>query len=136
MNNPCAADAREKEDNPHLEPLLAKLRPFQREAYEFATKGTSFNRQWAEEQLEEDAFEYDEQYLGKGRILLADEMGLGKVSLPVICFATCRHFNMYSHPISAILDCDISRNHDTLHTRMATAHTLPRFPSSHMAVRD
>ena len=87
------------EDNPHLGPLLEKLRPFQREAYDFATQGTTYNRQWADKCKDEDSspkeekvddktsFQHDPQYLGKGRILLADEMGLGKTvtSLAIMC---------------------------------------------------
>lgn len=121
---------REEMDNPHLEPLLQKLRPFQREAYDFATKGSVYSRQWARDvgasssarkgnkrkreakdqpindsDNDDDNFEFDDQYLGKGRILLADEMGLGKTvtslaimthyyeewPLLILCPASLRH---------------------------------------------
>ena len=91
-------------DNPHLGPLLEKLRPFQREAFDFATRGIVSGRQWEKVPVrptqrkngkhsgkgnkcttgdDDDydatkSFKYDAQYLGKGKILLADEMGLGK----------------------------------------------------------
>ena len=59
----------QEEDEKHHESLLNKLRPFQREAYEFAVNGLSPDGK-------------DEQKrcagAGSGRILLADEMGLGK----------------------------------------------------------
>jgi hypothetical protein len=61
--------------NPHLEPLLAKLRPFQREAYDFCVTGKASSRQYADSSASAPEGEYDPQYLGKGRILLADEMG-------------------------------------------------------------
>ena len=61
--------------NPHLEPLLEKLRPFQREAYDFCVTGKASSRQYADSSASAPEGEYDPQYLGKGRILLADEMG-------------------------------------------------------------
>ena len=62
MNGDVTADS----ESPLLQNILTKLRPFQREAYEFATKS---NRQH------------------RGRLLLADEMGLGKTvtSLAIMC---------------------------------------------------
>ena len=56
--------------------ILKKLRPFQREAFDFATKGTTYSRQWADESKDNKLL--DTSLLGKGRILLCDEMGLGK----------------------------------------------------------
>ena len=60
--------------SPELSNLLSKLRPFQREAYEFATQGKVSPRL---RQSVGASFRYDPDLLGKGRILLADEMGLG-----------------------------------------------------------
>lgn len=63
-----------------LKQLLPKLRPFQREAYEFATQGKVSPRLSGPQQKgqNEGRFDYDPERLGKGRILLCDEMGLGK----------------------------------------------------------
>ena len=68
-----------------LQNILQKLRPFQREAVDFATKGTMYNRQWDDDTVDTcyttqqkyeslNSFSYDQTLLGKGRILLADEM--------------------------------------------------------------
>ena len=59
-----------------LQELLSKLRPFQREAYEFATQGIVSTRLGSS-----DNFRYDPDLLGKGRIGIFDEMGLGQVKL-------------------------------------------------------
>lgn len=101
-------------DSSALEHILEKLRPFQREAFDFATKGTTYSRQWASDDDDDDA-DYDSQkpqtkpldqdLIGKGRILLADEMGLGKTvtslaimtyyiqewPLLILCPASLRH---------------------------------------------
>jgi SWI/SNF-related matrix-associated actin-dependent regulator 1 of chromatin subfamily A len=63
-----------------LECILSKLRPFQREAFDFATAGKTSNRQWNDDtpHKQKNAVQLDPNLLGKGRILLADEMGLGK----------------------------------------------------------
>ena len=79
-----------------LSQLLTKLRPFQREAYDFATQGIVNSRQYNTTTTTTAAtiddkgkkstgpssslssIYYDEELHGKGRILLADEMGLGK----------------------------------------------------------
>ena len=74
------------EHNDELHQLLKKLRPFQMEAYEFATQGVvsprmkqqNQNQRQQESSSSSSPFEYDPDLLGKGRILLADEMGLGK----------------------------------------------------------
>lgn len=70
--------------SPNLQCILGKLRPFQREAFDFAVHGKSYPRQFANDN-ENDKKRYDETsvaidptLIGKGRILLADEMGLGK----------------------------------------------------------
>jgi hypothetical protein len=64
--------------------ILPKLRPFQREAFDFATKGTLYARQLANHPTEQRnnnaVLSFDRSLLGKGRILLADEMGLGYVA--------------------------------------------------------
>ena len=89
-------------NNPLLEEIQPKLRPFQREAFDFATKGTFYTRQFHEAQKPKLSSgsrrasssksrtethqtstttieaSLDRSCLGKGRILLADEMGLGK----------------------------------------------------------
>mmetsp|Transcript_34297 Transcript_34297/g.82616 ORF Transcript_34297/g.82616 Transcript_34297/m.82616 type:complete len:1136 (-) Transcript_34297:436-3843(-) len=94
--------------NEHLERILSRLRPFQREAYEFAVHGTASDRQWSESSQSSPSTttttrptttktatsqvpaaksgrtalglqqENHDDLLGKGRILLCDEMGLGK----------------------------------------------------------
>jgi SNF2 family DNA or RNA helicase len=72
-----------KTTSPELERLLKMLRPFQREAYEFATKGIVSTRQFssgANNKQRKTNFPviYDPKLMGNGRLLLADEMGLGK----------------------------------------------------------
>ena len=61
-----------------LEQVLPKLRPFQREAFEFATRGEKYERQFSSEEAAA-SVDFgdvtDPSLLGKGRILLADEMG-------------------------------------------------------------
>lgn len=106
-SEPKAASASDKnKTKTKIDPLdgiLEKLRPFQREAFEFATKGKAFQRQWADSSS--DTFEYDPNLLGQGKILLADEMGLGKTisslaimtayrdewPLLILCPASLRH---------------------------------------------
>lgn len=92
--------------SPDLQCILKKLRPFQREAFDFATRGASFRRQWsASEQNDNKKPKLDPHLIGKGRILLADEMGLGKTvtslaimtnymdewPLLILCPASLRH---------------------------------------------
>lgn len=90
------------DQSPLLQNILKKLRPFQLEAFDFATKGITYNRQWGEGEASTNVsdgsdestnnarikskarstttqnksfkFDYDPALLGKGRILLADEM--------------------------------------------------------------
>lgn len=80
-----------------LDQVLPKLRPFQREALEFATEGKLYKRQCADEDTTSSTgaslssaacTTTDESLLGKGRILLADEMGLGKTvtSLAIMAY--------------------------------------------------
>ena len=61
--------------------ILPKLRPFQREAFEFAVNGKLYDRQLIENDhgrgRGKGKVTMDPSLLGKGRILLADEMGLG-----------------------------------------------------------
>jgi hypothetical protein len=68
------------------EDIMSMLRPFQREAVDFATQGKLYQRQFSNNDdsnksadTKENNISYDPNLLGKGRILLADEMGLGKV---------------------------------------------------------
>jgi len=82
-----------------LDQVLPKLRPFQREAFEFATKGEKYARQLNSKPMSTASGSptenkskasssssttaslktHDDSSLqGKGRLLLADEMGLGK----------------------------------------------------------
>ena len=84
-----------------LTQLLSKLRPFQKEAFDFAIKGKVSQRM--KEQTPN--FDYDPDLLGKGRILIGDEMGLGKTvtslaimahyrqewPLLILCPASLRH---------------------------------------------
>lgn len=101
-------DAKEN-NNPHLERLLKQLRPFQREAYDYATKGIVSSRQFhvpkhveskkykrrnksdkdAEQKTNKTADKKMDEKPVKlnGRLLLADEMGLGKsiTSLAIMC---------------------------------------------------
>ena len=66
-------------DSSALDHVLEKLRPFQRETFDFATKGTTYSRQWASDDAQKPQTKpLDQDLIGKGRILLADEMGLGK----------------------------------------------------------
>ena len=81
-----------------LQQVIPKLRPFQREALEFATQGKVYERQCAGDEpkdrqaLSSSAIRtsttLDQSLLGKGRILLADEMGLGKTitSLAIMAY--------------------------------------------------
>lgn len=95
--------------NPHLERLLKQLRPFQREAYDYATKGIVSNRQFhvpkhvesrkykRRNKPNDDVKPKTNKSVDKkseekpvnlnGRLLLADEMGLGKsiTSLAIMC---------------------------------------------------
>ena len=61
-------------NSPDLQCILEKLRPFQREAFDFATTGMSYRRQWQNDKRPK----LDPNLVGKGRILLADEMGKWK----------------------------------------------------------
>lgn len=93
--------------NPHLSRLLKQLRPFQREAYDYATKGIVSSRQFHVSKIPErkrknhkykSNDDDDEENNNNnntpehfkplnGRLLLADEMGLGKsiTSLAIMC---------------------------------------------------
>ncbi|KAG7353456.1 helicase [Nitzschia inconspicua] len=80
---PLQNDATDK--NSALERLLKQLRPFQREAYDFATKGIVNTRQDESSGSASDIKRktnspvvYDPKLMGQGRLLLADEPGLGK----------------------------------------------------------
>ena len=84
------AEARPSSANPELDNILSKLRPFQREAYEFATSTGGKNGQ---------------KNSNGTRVLIADEMGLGKTitslavmahhiaswPLLILCPASLRH---------------------------------------------
>lgn len=90
------------DNNPHLSHLLKKLRPFQREAYDYATKGIVNSRQFHGPKNIDSKKKYSsadksktgtnaqtKEKIGKlnGKLLLADEMGLGKTitSLAIMC---------------------------------------------------
>ena len=88
------------DDDEALSFILKKLRPFQREAYDFCCKGI------VSERLASGNFEYDAQYLGQGRILLADEMGLGK---SVTSLAIMTHFRRQDWPL--LILCPASLRH-------------------------
>ena len=105
-NNPNGGSS---DNNPHLLRLLKQLRPFQREAYDYATKGIMTSRQFhvpknvdtkkgkkrnknSRNTDPKTALEIDNKTEEKpinlnGRLLLADEMGLGKsiTSLAIMC---------------------------------------------------
>lgn len=66
-----SATATSNENNKMRDDLLLKLRPFQLEAYEFATQGKITPRQFNDGKR--DDLQYDPALLGKGRILLAGE---------------------------------------------------------------
>jgi len=85
-------------DKPLLQELLPKLRPFQREALEFAVTGKRYSRQFAVEGSASSATSSshhnnynDDSSLfpssPNGRILLADEMGVS-ISMPMMCMHT------------------------------------------------
>jgi hypothetical protein len=97
--------------SPDLECILEKLRPFQREAFDFATTGKSYRRQWQNDERPN----LDPNLVGKGRILplSLDERDprLGK-------------------------DCHFACHNDKLHGRMATAYSMPSQFKTHMASRD
>ena len=115
-------------EDPLLLPnLLKRLRPFQREAYDFATKGTVFTRQFSKSidqkgtmknnykkkttTIKNDTkndlpISYQTELLGKGRILLADEMGLGKT---VTSLAIMAHYRSTDWPL--LILCPASLRH-------------------------
>jgi len=66
--------------SPHLDTLLAKLRPFQRSAFEFAVYGTE-DKSHSKSKANYNNYGAPKQVAGAGtgRILLGDEMGLGYV---------------------------------------------------------
>ena len=96
-------------DNFHLSRLLKQLRPFQREAYDYATKGIVNSRQFhvpkdlgakngtrrrksselkkGKTEANTKIKELKKPVILNGRLLLADEMGLGKsiTSLAIMC---------------------------------------------------
>jgi SNF2 family DNA or RNA helicase len=90
-NQSCCATI---EERPELVRLLQELRPFQREAYDFATKGiintrqfssvTTVNNENNESDIKSPIVHKDPNKLkgnigiNNGRLLLADEQGLGK----------------------------------------------------------
>jgi hypothetical protein len=85
----------EEQQHPLLYRLLPKLRPFQREAMEFAVTGKRHARQMTLEATittNTSTTEHDnntttpqENYNPQGRILLADEMGLVRTLLYIYC---------------------------------------------------
>mmetsp|Transcript_57836 Transcript_57836/g.62483 ORF Transcript_57836/g.62483 Transcript_57836/m.62483 type:complete len:1089 (-) Transcript_57836:1165-4431(-) len=73
---------RNNRSNPELSRLLKQLRPFQLEAYEYATKGIVNSRQFHTENNVNESSDTNDTVSKpskpNGRLLLADEMGLGK----------------------------------------------------------
>lgn len=100
----------ETEEDIILSSLLKRLRPFQREAYDFCTKGIISSRQFhtpANKRNEKkEPLVYRPEYLGKGRILLADEMGLGKT---VTSLAIMAHYRKEEWPL--LILCPASLRH-------------------------
>ena len=84
------ANANDDTNNPELLRLLKQLRPFQREAYDYATKGIVNSRQCRtannnandkngrNKNNTTSTVEKNKKITMNGRLLLADEMGLGK----------------------------------------------------------
>jgi SNF2 family DNA or RNA helicase len=70
-----------------LEQVVPKLRPFQREALEFATKGNLYDRQHAGTSTSSTSGQPMTKE-NSTKILLADEMGLGKTvtSLAIMAY--------------------------------------------------
>lgn len=93
------------ESDPVLEHILKQLRPFQREAYDFSTRGILPKRRCSQDANESTPKaeakpnvpnHNDPELLGKGRILLADEMGLGKT---VTSLAIMAHYRSTDWPL-------------------------------------
>jgi SWI/SNF-related matrix-associated actin-dependent regulator 1 of chromatin subfamily A len=61
-----------------LSTLLGRLRPFQREAFDFATCGGILKERTEENGIAKSGHFDSKKGIGAGRLLLADEMGLGK----------------------------------------------------------
>lgn len=103
-------DDKNRNNDPILSHLLKQLRPFQREAYDFCTKGIIARRQVAAADNENkscnDPIVYDNDLLGKGRILLADEMGLGK---SITSLAIMAHYRESDWPL--LILCPASLRH-------------------------
>jgi hypothetical protein len=97
------------DESPELTRLLKQLRPFQREAYDFATKGIVSTRQFSSTTMlnktRRAPVVYDPKLKGNGRVFITDEMGLGKTvtslaimlhyqqewPLLILCPASLRH---------------------------------------------
>ena len=83
IQTPLTTKCEENDDNnnnPVLSRLLKQLRPFQREAYEYATQGIVSSRQFNTGNSINDGSATNDTVgdTFPGRCLLADEMGLGK----------------------------------------------------------
>eukprot|EP00980_Cylindrotheca_fusiformis_P029622 scaffold23625_cov137-Cylindrotheca_fusiformis.AAC.7 len=93
-------EKKDEGDDPILSHLLKQLRPFQREAYDFCTKGITSKRQFSKtdggDEIENDSIVFQPEFLGKGRILLADEMGLGK---SITSLAIMAHYRTTDWPL-------------------------------------
>jgi SWI/SNF-related matrix-associated actin-dependent regulator 1 of chromatin subfamily A len=92
-----------------LSHLLKQLRPFQREAYDFCCEGIVPTRKCSnvishdgsnidrhDESKSSKKIVYQNDLLGKGRILLADEMGLGK---SITSLAIMAHYRTNDWPL-------------------------------------
>lgn len=71
------------DDDSDLDRILRQLRPFQRQAYQFATRGSngvasSNEKRAVAKKADAHSSSQEESLLGDGRLLLCDEMGLGK----------------------------------------------------------